>query len=656
MDAADLLAFKTIPDLAISPDGARVAYVVMWIDTEKDEYRSTIHVTPTEGGAPIEFTRGPTRDSAPRWSPDGSQLAFLSDRAGTERQLYVMSARGGEPRQLTKLPGDAGTASWSPDGTKIVFNARVWLEPRPEDAGGRERWQQRPRHVTKAQYKTDGHGYTFDARSQLFIVDVATGETQQLTNGDFDDGAESWSPDGRQIAFARTRGGKSDYSSRDIWVVDVATHAAVRITQTVGRATSPTWSPDGTTLACYGYDAQVPDLGDPMVRVWTVPSRGGHQEPRRLTERYDRGAMLLPVATATPGPIWSRSNDSVTFIAGDHGNAHLVRTAIADGSTSVVVGGERQIVYASAGAGSHIAFAAGDLAAPSDLYVTAWDGSGERRLTRLNEEILSQLAPVHGERRTFKSPHGGTLEGWLFLPSESRGRSPLLVDIHGGPQSFTGNVFSLTYFYRYLLASRGWAVLALNPTGSGSYGREFAHGIRAKWGEHDLAEQLAAVDQLVAEGIADPDRLAVAGYSYGGFMTSWTIGHTDRFKAAVVGAPVVNQESFFGTSDIGMWFAPWEMGASITEGRETFRRLSPVNYVDKVTTPTLVLHGEADERCPIGQGEEFFTGLVAAGKVPTEFVRYPGGSHMFIAQGRPSHRVDFNRRVVDWVTRHASRD
>ena len=207
-----------------------------------------------------------------------------------------------------------------------------------------------------------------------------------------------------------------------------------------------------------------------------------------------------------------------------------------------------------------------------------------------------------------------------------------------------------------MLASRGWAVLTLNPTGSGSYGRDFAHAIRAKWGEHDLAEQLAAVDQLIAEGVADRDRLAVAGYSYGGFMTSWTIGHTDRFKAAVVGAPVTNQESFFGTSDIGMWFAPWEMGASLTEGRETFRRLSPINYVDKVTTPTLVLHGEADERCPIGQGEELFTGLVAAGKVPTEFVRYPGGSHMFIAQGRPSHRVDFNRRVVDWVTRHASRD
>jgi dipeptidyl aminopeptidase/acylaminoacyl peptidase len=655
MDPADLLAFKTIPELDLSPDGTRVAYVVTWIDTEKDEYRSTIHVAPTDGGgAPLEFTRGPTRDSAPRWSSDGAELAFLSDRAGKERQLYVMSVRGGEPRQLTSFSGHAGKASWSPDGKKIAFTADAWIEPRPEDAGARERWKQRPRHVTKAQYKTDGEGYTFDARSRLFIVDVATGETRQLTDGDFDDAAESWSPDGRQIAFSRTRGGKGDYSSRDIWVADVASGAALRITENVGRATSPTWSPDGTTIACYGYDAQVPDLGDPMVRVWTVPSQGG--EPRRLTERYDRGAMLLPVATATPGPIWSNDNASVSFIAGDHGNAHLVRAMIGDGSTSVVVGGERQVLYATAAAGSRIAFAAGDLDAPSDLYVTAWDGSGERRLTQINREILSQLSPVHGERRTFKSPHGGTLEGWLFLPAERRGVSPLLVDIHGGPQSFMGNVFSLTYFYRYLLASRGWAVLVLNPTGSGSYGREFAHGIRGKWGEHDLAEQLAAVDQLVAEGVADPDRLAVAGYSYGGFMTSWTIGHTDRFKAAVVGAPVVNQESFFGTSDIGMWFAPWEMGGGIHEAREAFRRLSPINYVDKVTTPTLVLHGEADERCPIGQGEELFAGLVAAGKAPTEFVRYPGGSHMFIAQGRPSHRVDFNRRVVDWITRYASRD
>ena len=297
-----------------------------------------------------------------------------------------------------------------------------------------------------------------------------------------------------------------------------------------------------------------------------------------------------------------------------------------------------------------------DLANPADVYVCDWDGGSERRLTELNRELLARLDLPRAERRTFVNPNGGTVDGWLLLPAERRGPAPLLVDIHGGPAGFAGNLLSLTYFCRYVLAARGWAVLALNPTGSGSYGREFAHGIRGRWGERDLAEQLAAVDALVAEGVVDPDHLAVSGYSYGGFMTSWTIGHTDRFKAAVVGAPVTNQESFHGTSDIGMWFAPWELGGDIAGARETYRRLSPMNYVDRVSTPTLVLHGEADDRCPIGQGEELYVGLVAAGKVPTEFVRYPGGSHLFPLNGRPSHRVDFNRRIVEWVTKYASGD
>jgi dipeptidyl aminopeptidase/acylaminoacyl peptidase len=228
------------------------------------------------------------------------------------------------------------------------------------------------------------------------------------------------------------------------------------------------------------------------------------------------------------------------------------------------------------------------------------------------------------------------------------------VHIHGGPQSFVGHAFPHGTFYWYVLASRGWAILALNPRGSGSYGQAFAHSLRGRWGEYDLPEQLAAIDALVAEGVADPGRLAVAGYSYGGYMTAWTITHTDRFRAAVVGAPVTNLESFHGTSDIGMWFGPWQLRGSIVESRETYRRLSPVNYVERITTPTLILHGEADDWCPIGQGEELYVGMVAAGRAPAELVRYPGQSHLFPGIGRPSHRVDYTRRVVEWVERHAS--
>ncbi len=676
MQADDLLAIKVAADVRLSPDGRRAAFTLTEIAPEQDEYRSAIWMAPVQGGEPRQFTRGPKRDSGPRWSPDSAWLAFLSDRDGEVPQLYVMSANGGEPRRLTWLGHAAGPAVWAPDGTRLLFAAPVPKEPPPSGKEARARWADRPRVVTSAHYKDDGQGYTFGDPSQIFVVSLEHGEVAQLTSGDRPSAAPAWSPDGARIAFSRARSGTADYHLFDIWAMNADGSDPRRLTTDVGRATSPSWSPDGSTIACYGTDEQESGAGDPMTRVWLVPSSGG--PPRKLTAGYDRQVVLMARPAVTPGPVWSRDGATLTFVAADAGNIHVVRASAVDGSVRSVVAGERQVLSASAAAApGRIAFVATDPHIPSDVYVCGWDGADERRLTRVNEALLSRLALPRVERRAFRSPQGGTLDGWLIRPSArgaqgaslvgtdaaaaqgahaaaSGGPAPLLLDIHGGPASYHGNLFSLGYFYRYVLASRGWAVLALNPTGSGSYGKAFAHGIRGRWGEGDLPEQLAAVDALVAEGIADPARLAVAGYSYGGFMTSWTITHTDRFKAAVVGAPVVNLESFHGTSDIGMWFIPWEMQGDLAAHRETYRRLSPISYVERVTTPTLILHGEADDRCPIGQGEELFVGLVAAGKAPAEFVRYPGESHLFLGTGRPSHRLDVTRRVVAWVERYVS--
>jgi dipeptidyl aminopeptidase/acylaminoacyl peptidase len=369
---------------------------------------------------------------------------------------------------------------------------------------------------------------------------------------------------------------------------------------------------------------------------------------------------MLPPPANTPGPIWSPDGDRLTYIVADAGNMHVVCATIATGRVQPVVAGERQATSVSLASG-RIAFSASEPRNPGDVFVSDAQGQEEQRLTHVNEALLREVALPDVERRVFESPHGGSLDGWLFRPPDQDGNTaegtpgPLLLHIHGGPHSFIGNTFIPSAFYVYVLAARGWTVLALNFTGSGSYGKEFAHAIRGRWGEHDLPEQMAAIDTLIAEGKVDGERLAVAGYSYGGYMTSWTITHTDRFKAAVVGAPVTNLESFFGTSDIGMWFAPWEMKGDLVSHRETFRRLSPVNYVERVTTPTLILHGESDDRCPIEQGEQFFIGLLASGRAPAEFVRYPGGAHPFVGSGRPSHRLDFTRRAVDWVERHTLR-
>jgi dipeptidyl aminopeptidase/acylaminoacyl peptidase len=473
----------------------------------------------------------------------------------------------------------------------------------------------------------------------------------RITDGETDDRTPAWSPDGTRIAWSRARPGAANYHLYDLWVADADGGNARRLTADVGRAIVASWSPDGATIACYGTDEQQPGFGESLYRVWTVPVAGG--APRRLTAGYDRGAFLNPALELNAAPLWSPDGATLTFIAADAGNVHAVRVAVADGNVRPVVAGERQLGPASAG-GGRLAFAAGAPDEPGDVWSAAGDGSDERRLTRVNETLLGRLRLPRVERRAFPGPHGGTIDGWLVHPLQPARPAPLLVHIHGGPHSFVGNAFLHSAFYAYVLAARGWAVLALNPHGSGSYGRAFAHAIRGRWGEHDLPEQLAAVDALVGEGVADSERLAVAGYSYGGYMTAWTIGHTDRFRAAVVGAPVTNLESFHGTSDIGLWFGSFEMGGDLVGHRETYRRLSPVHAADRVTTPTLILHGEADDRCPIGQGEEFFAALVAVGKAPVELVRYPGQSHLFPWTGRPSHRVDFNRRVVEWVECHVS--
>ena len=652
----DLAAIVIVSDAQISPSGDAIAFVRTEIEIDADEYRSTIWLVPSDGGEPVQLTRG-RRDTAPRWSPDGRTIAFLSDRDGGD-QLYLLPFAGGEALRVTALRHGAGPAVWAPDGGRIAFRAEVDAESRPSEGPGRAasatasgdaaRAALRPRVVTRAQYKGDGFGYTFDRRHQLFVLTPADGHLAQITHEDAEHAGPAWSPDGRHLAFVRARAGTGDYSLFDLWTVDAAGREPRQLTREIGRAVAPAWSPDGASIACFGTDEQGAGFGDSMVRIWLVPSGGG--APRRLTGGYDRAAVLARPHEVSAPPIWSSDGKAVTFVAADAGRTHVVRAAVPEGTVATVVGGDRQIQSVTAAAG-RLAFAATDPEIPADLFVSASDGSRERRLTHANP-WLAEVSLPRVERRRFSSPHGGELDGWVTHPVDGRRPAPLLLEIHGGPASYAGPLFPLGLWHTYILAAHGWAILQLNPIGSGSYTKSFAHGIRACWGERDLPEQLAAVDALVADGTADEARLGVAGYSYGGFMTSWTITHTDRFKAAVVGAPVVNLESFYGTSDIGPWFGDWEMLGDVVTQRHTYRRRSPINYVERATTPTLIVHGEADDRCPIGQGEELFTGLVAAGRAPVEFVRYPGQSHGFRATGRPSHRIDVARRVVEWMARH----
>lgn len=644
----DLYRFVTVPDAQIAPDGSRVAYVLNRIDADADEYRSAVWLIGAEDGEAAQFTAGEKRDVSPRWSPDGSRLAFLSDRMGRP-QIYVMAAGGGEARRITDLADGAGVPVWSPDGSQIAFAADVQRELAPDDAKAKEQWAQRPRHVDFALYKRDGAGYTWDKRSHIFVVPADGGDARQITDGAFDDRDPAWSADGQTIAFCSARhAGRELDTIVDLYLAP-ATGGESRSIGRLGRLCAPAFAPDGRHVAVYA----TTDTGQDWsahYHVWLVPVDGG--AARNLMPDFDRSAAVQAPPNVTPRPAWTPDGARIAFAASDSGNAVLHVVNVADGGRAAVTSGDRQVgAWSLAPAASRLGFVFTDLDTPADVAVIGLDGSGERRLTRVNAALLDEIDYRPPQRRRFTTPHG-EIDGWVMRHADADAPGPLLVDIHGGPHSFWGNVFPLNPFYWLVAASRGWTVLAVNPTGSGSYGHDFAYGLVGRWGEHDLPEQMAAVDALIAEGIADPERLAVTGYSYGGYMTSWVVGHTDRFKAAVIGAPVTNLESFHGTSDIGMGFGPFEMGGALIENREVFRRLSPITYIDQVTTPCLVVHGEADDRCPIGQGEEWLIGLRVQGKT-AEMVRYPGGSHGFRGAGRPSHRADVAARLIDWIERFA---
>ncbi|MGH2759880.1 MAG: alpha/beta hydrolase family protein, partial [Actinomycetota bacterium] len=288
---------------------------------------------------------------------------------------------------------------------------------------------------------------------------------------------------------------------------------------------------------------------------------------------------------------------------------------------------------------------------PADVFVAKADGSGERRLTDLNRELLDEVKLHTAEPRTFTAPDGRDVHGWL-VRGDGKGPRPLLLDVHGGPHNAWNPAFlPSAHIYQEILAAQGWSTLLLNPRGSDGYGEDFFTAVRGSWGLADEHDFLSAVDALVDEGLADPQRMAVCGYSYGGYMANWLTARTDRFSAAVAGGCVSNEVSMYGSSDLGYWIGAHEMGAELHEARERYAEVSPISYVENVSAPTLLLHGERDDRCPVGQAEEWFVALRRRG-IEVELVRYPGASHLFILNGRPSHRLDYSRRIAEWVTRH----
>ena len=627
IDDLDAIAVPGQP--ALSPDGSRCVYVLSSIDAEEDRTASSLWRVGVRDGEPHRLTRGSV-DAAPAWSPDGTTIAFLRARDGPA-QLWLLPADGGEPEQLTTLSLGAGAPVWSPDGTRIAFSGATG------GAGG-------PIVTERVDYQADGSGYLGEIRKHVHVIDLATKECRQLTRGDWHAGDPAWSPDSSTLAFAAASAPDADLRFRaPVYALDVDDHAAkqrvVALADGVGGPVR--WSPDGSWLLVAGY------LGEPTghTRLLRIPLDGG--DPVELASSLDRNVM-----TGGPGypgglPQFSASGD-VVFCVRDRGvtDAYAVDPAGGDAPRLLAHGVDGLSVAGNTAATVHASATCFGELAIVDL------AGGDLRVRTAHGAALAEVELFARTEREFTISDGTVVHGWVIRDASVAAPGPLLVDIHGGPHNAWNGLADAWHLYHQELAARGWTILLLNPRGSDGYGSSFYGGAVGTWGEGDARDFLEPVDALVAEGIADPERLAVTGYSYGGYMTCYLTSRDDRFAAAVAGGVVSDLVSMAGTSDSGHFLAEHELGVVYWDDRESYERMSPLARVDAVRTPTLIYHGAADLRCPVGQAQQWHAALRERG-VPSRLVLYPDASHLFVIDGKPSQRKDLNQRVVDWVEQHA---
>ena len=642
----DITRIRLVSDPQISPDGQQVAFVVTMLAEEKDQYLSNIWMVDTAGGEPRRFTTGPKRDTKPRWSADGARLAFLSEReAHPKAQMYVMPAAGGEPTRLTTLPNGVMHYVWSPDGTRLALIARVggWQEPASEE----ERQTSKPvRVITTLKYKANGEGFIYDRRPHLFVVSADGGEPRQLTEGDFANAAPTWSPDGMHLAFVSARHEERDYdNASDIWIIPAHGGEARRLTDTAGPVSSPAFSPDGRALAYLGHGYRH-ESGRNM-RVFTMPVAGGM--PTCLTMALDRTCVPFFSQVA---PLWSVDSAWITFAIEDQGDVPIYRVR-ADGTATPerIITGERQVTGLSASRdGVLLAFAAMDAVSPAEVFVCQADGTGEKRLTDLNRVWKAEVARSQPERFRYERD-GRQFDAWVMRPFGWKPgvRYPALLNIHGGPHTQYGQHF-FDEFQVY--AGAGYAVIYTNPRGSQGYGEEFTRAVIGDWGGGDFADVMAGLDEALGRyDFIDPEWLGVMGGSYGGFLTSWTVGQTHRFKAACSERAVNNTYTLFGTSDIGHSFSEAQSGYLPWDNMQWYIDHSPLTYAKDIVTPLLIMHSESDLRCPMEQAEQLFVALKKQRK-QVVFVRFPDEDHELSRSGRPRHRLERFRLILDWFARY----
>jgi dipeptidyl aminopeptidase/acylaminoacyl peptidase len=628
----------TASDPQVSPDGARLLYTLAQAERGQKRPGSQIWLSEIDGSNARPFTNAGTRNLGARWSPDGTKVAFVSNRV-PEHGLFVAGLDGGDPHELARHRVPIGAIAWSPDGRQIAYVAA--FDPFDPNEEGNGDNPPRVRTTRRADYKQDNLGYLDDVRQQVWIVDLQTGDREMLTREPVDHLFPQWSPDGYAIAVKiPNRNGMH----AQLALVDVPSGAVTRVGSWNGSVGCWSWSPDGSKILVAADEEQSWQLDFFLYDVAT-------NTLQRLTDdlpcQPDQG---FPTVAPPSQPVWLDDRRAI-FHALRGGSSGIWEIDTATGAIDLLHAWRGMHVGLSSDRVGRI-FAQGASSLDSTGEIATYDReTGEARIvTSVNADQLAETPMATWER--FDIRRGDfTIEAWLLKPPgfDPTKSYPVVLDIHGGPNSWYGYGFNPM---QQALAGAGFLVVFSNPRGSGSYGRHFTGQVRHDWGGEDYLDLMAVIDAVLERPYADPERTGVYGYSYGGFMSSWIIGQTPRFRAAVIGAPVVDLVSFYGTADIGHTFGPMQIGGTPDTNLEEYRKRSPLTYLKNATTPVLILHGEADDRVPIGQGEQLFQALLEHG-VEVEFIRYPEGTHASVTRtGYPAHRLDYLTRLTDWFRHH----
>ena len=627
---------------SLSPDGGRLAFVRSQVDRESMETRSQIVVMDLASGESASFTGGKS-DTSPKFSPDGRHLAFVRPDDAGKSQAWVMSTCGGEARKLTDVAGGITDIAWSPDSDALAFVSDVDPDRAPDDHDPKR--EPRVSVVRRIRYRADGLGWRGEAFRHVFVVDRESGETRQLTDGEGDDSAPAWSPDGASIAFvADRRPDRETAIHSDVYVVPASGGDPELRSQGLSSVASLRWSPDGDAIAVVGSDDDIVGAG---WQSWLFVIEPGFA-PRKLTD--DSISPAGGYAPLVPAPEMRWTDDGlISFIADARGESAIYQADAGTGDLRRVTGGGlmSQVSF-DADAGSAVALIVPPDSA-GDLHSVDMTSGAAVQLTDFNREYFEERSPAKMEKFTH-SRGGFEIESRVLLPPnfDPGSRYPLVLDIHGGPHGVFSDSFSPQ---QQVLATAGYIVLAVNPRGSSTYGVDFMTAVLGDWGGEDYLDIMSALDLVCERDYVDESRLGITGYSYGGFMSSWIIGHDTRFKAAVIGAPCINLSSMYGTSDIGVRFGEVQWGSKRWDALDAFLEHSPLTYAPNVETPALLMHGEADHRCPIEQSEQYFVTLKRLGK-EVEFVRFPGSSHGFVRTGHPKLREEYLSRLLGWMNKH----